>query len=93
MRPVCCFRQHHHAAAAGVTNVLLVTFLIPISALMLGVGMLEEVIKAFEYAGMGCIFLGLVIIDGRALKWVLRTNRKHTTESGTVKGSQLEPES
>lgn len=54
-------------AAVGATNVLLVTFLIPVSALMLGVGVLGEVIKAVEYAGMGCIFLGLIIIDGRAL--------------------------
>jgi hypothetical protein len=29
-------------AAAGATNVLLVTFLIPISALLLGVGVLNE---------------------------------------------------
>jgi len=33
---------------------------------------LGEVIKFFEYAGMGCIFLGLIIIDGRALKLLLR---------------------
>jgi drug/metabolite transporter (DMT)-like permease len=57
-------------AAAGATNVLLVTFLIPISALLLGVGVLGEVIKALEYIGMGCIFLGLIVIDGRVLKWM-----------------------
>ena len=57
-------------AAAGATNVLLVTFLIPISALLLGVGVLGEVIKVLESIGMGCIFLGLVIIDGRALTWM-----------------------
>ena len=57
-------------AAAGATNVLLVTFLIPISALLLGVGVLSEVIKVLEYIGMGCIFLGLIVIDGRALKWI-----------------------
>ena len=57
-------------AAAGATNVLLVTFLIPISALLLGVGVLGEIIKVFEYIGMGCIFLGLIVIDGRALKWI-----------------------
>lgn len=57
-------------AAAGATNVLLVTFLIPISALLLGVGILGEVIKILEYIGMGCIFLGLIVIDGRALKWL-----------------------
>jgi drug/metabolite transporter (DMT)-like permease len=57
-------------AAAGATNVLLVTFLIPISALLLGVGVLGEVIKALEYIGMVCIFLGLIVIDGRALMWM-----------------------
>ena len=57
-------------AAAGATNVLLVTFLIPISALLLGIGLLGEAIKLLEYIGMGCIFLGLIVIDGRALKWI-----------------------
>ena len=57
-------------AAAGATNVLLVTFLIPISALLLGVGVLGEVIKGLEYIGMGSIFLGLIVIDGRALMWI-----------------------
>lgn len=53
-------------ASAGATNVMLVTFLIPVSALLLGVGILGEVIHALEYGGMGCIFLGLIVIDGRA---------------------------
>ena len=57
-------------AAAGAVNVLLVTFLIPIGALLLGVGVLGEVINILEYIGMGCIFSGLVVIDGRALKWI-----------------------
>ena len=59
-------------AAAGATNVLLVTFLIPISAILLGVGVLGEVIKVLEYIGMGCIFLGLIVIDGRTLHWTTR---------------------
>jgi hypothetical protein len=33
-------------------------------------GVLGEVIKVLEYIGMGCIFLGLIVIDGRALKWI-----------------------
>lgn len=60
----------HILAAAGATNVMLVTFLIPISALLLGVGVLGEVVKVLEYIGMGCIFLGLIVIDGRALKGI-----------------------
>jgi drug/metabolite transporter (DMT)-like permease len=55
-------------ASAGATNVLLVTFLIPISALLLGIGVLGEVIHTLEFAGMDCIFLGLMVIDGRVLK-------------------------
>jgi drug/metabolite transporter (DMT)-like permease len=69
----------HLLATAGATNVLLVTFLIPISALLLGVGILGEVIKVFEYAGMGCIFLGLIIIDGRTLNLVKRLNGRRAT--------------
>lgn len=61
-------------AAAGATNVLLVTFLIPVSALLLGIGVLGEVIHLLEYAGMGCIFLGLLVIDGRVLNKI--KNRK-----------------
>jgi len=59
-------------ASAGATNVLLVTFLVPISALLLGVGVLGEVIHVWEYAGLGCIFLGLILIDGRLLANLVR---------------------
>lgn len=45
-------------ASAGATNVLLVTFLVPISALLLGVGVLGEVIKGFEDIGMGVHLFG-----------------------------------
>jgi len=55
-------------ASAGATNVLLVTFLIPVSALLLGIGVLGEVIHVLDYVGMGGIFLGLIVIDGRVLK-------------------------
>ena len=71
----------HLLATAGATNVLLVTFLIPISALLLGVGILGEVIKVVEYAGMGCIFLGLIIIDGRALGLLQRLTGRRAIES------------
>ena len=67
-------------AAAGATNVLLVTFLIPVSALLLGIGVLGEVIHVLEYAGMGGIFLGLIVIDGRVLRWLVTRLR-----SGNVK--------
>ena len=47
-----------------------------------GVGVLGEVIKFFEYAGMGCIFLGLIIIDGRALKLLQRISGPTGNEKG-----------
>ncbi|MEP0909326.1 DMT family transporter [Leptolyngbya sp. GB1-A1] len=52
-------------ATAGSTNLLLVTFLIPISALVLGVLVLKEQVQWTEVIGMGLIFLGLIAIDGR----------------------------
>ena len=52
-------------ATAGATNVLLVTFLVPVSALVLGVGILGERLSASDYAGMALIGLGLAAIDGR----------------------------
>ncbi|MBT8363900.1 MAG: DMT family transporter [Deltaproteobacteria bacterium] len=68
-------------ASAGATNVLLVTFLVPISALLLGVGVLDEVIHIWEYAGMVCIFLGLAIIDGRLLARLnLRLHKQQAAE-------------
>jgi len=59
-------------STAGATNVLLVTFLVPIGALILGLGVLGEVIHPEEYAGMGLIFLGLVFIDGRVFQYFRR---------------------
>lgn len=55
-------------AASGPTNILLVTFLIPISAILLGTLVLGDHIGWNAFAGMGIIFLGLIAIDGRLLK-------------------------
>ncbi|WP_444856191.1 DMT family transporter [Sphingosinicella sp.] len=52
-------------ASAGATNSLLVTFLIPISAILLGVLLLGEVMAPRHFAGMALIGLGLAAIDGR----------------------------
>jgi drug/metabolite transporter (DMT)-like permease len=56
-------------ASAGATNLLLVTFLIPVSAILLGVMVLSEQLTAAQVAGMGLIALGLVAIDGRVPRW------------------------
>jgi len=55
-------------ATAGVTNLLLVTFLIPLSAILLGVMVLGEQLGWNAFVGMGLIFVGLIAIDGRLLK-------------------------
>lgn len=52
-------------ATAGATNLLLVTFLIPVSAILLGTIFLEEVLQPRHVAGMAMIGLGLAAIDGR----------------------------
>ncbi|MBF9196301.1 DMT family transporter [Microvirga sp. BT290] len=54
-------------ARAGATNVGLVTFLIPVSAILLGVLVLGETLAARHVVGMGLIGLGLILIDGRAM--------------------------
>ena len=52
-------------AAAGATNLLLVTFLIPVSAILLGVNFLGESLNLSQIIGMFLIGLGLVVMDGR----------------------------
>lgn len=52
-------------ARAGATNVGLVTFLIPVSAILLGVLVLGETLEPRHMAGMALIGIGLVLIDGR----------------------------
>jgi drug/metabolite transporter (DMT)-like permease len=52
-------------ATAGVTNVMLVAFLIPISAILLGYIFLGERLDPSNWIGMAIIGLGLSIIDGR----------------------------
>jgi drug/metabolite transporter (DMT)-like permease len=52
-------------AAAGATNVLLVTFLVPISALLLGCTILGERLAGAAVIGMLSIGIGLAAIDGR----------------------------
>lgn len=52
-------------AAAGATNLLLVTFLIPVSAVLLGVLVLGEHLLPRHVLGLVLIGLGLMLIDGR----------------------------
>jgi len=53
---------------AGPSNVMLVTFLIPVSAILLGSGLLGEDLLPRHFAGMAAIFVGLALIDGRVVR-------------------------
>lgn len=55
-------------ALAGATNTSLVTLIVPASAIMLGVWLLDEKLLIQEYLGMGIIALGLIVIDGRLFR-------------------------
>lgn len=52
-------------ARAGATNALLVTLLIPVTAILLGTLLLGETLLPRHWAGMALIAAGLVAIDGR----------------------------
>ncbi len=54
-------------ASAGATNLALVTFLIPVSAILLGITFLGEALEMKHLVGMLLIGVGLALIDGRVL--------------------------
>lgn len=56
-------------ATSGATNALLVTLLIPVSAFMFSVTVMNETIKTNDLKGMMLIGAGLLIIDGRLLRF------------------------
>ena len=55
----------HLLSTAGATNLLLVTFLVPVSAILLGALILGERLASIHFFGMALIGLGLAAIDGR----------------------------
>lgn len=65
-------------STAGATNLLLVTLLIPVSAILLGTAVLGEQLELKHMLGMGLISIGLLSIDGRAVKIIMSKvpNRK-----------------
>lgn len=68
-------------ATAGATNLLLVTFLIPISAILLGVVFLGETLAGKDVVGMGLICIGLAAIDGRFFPFIKRKMISASSES------------
>ena len=55
-------------ARAGAVNILLVNFIVPVSAILLGVFILGELLTLEQLAGMVFIALGLALIDGRLFR-------------------------
>lgn len=68
-------------SSAGATNLLLVTFLIPVSAIFLGSLVLDESLELIHFLGMALIGFGLSAIDGRLWR------RKKVLEPSAVKGA------
>jgi drug/metabolite transporter (DMT)-like permease len=56
-------------ATAGANNLMLVNFLVPVSAVILGVAILDETLKPEHLVGMALIFVGLALRDGKV--WAL----------------------
>ena len=59
-------------STAGATNLSLVGFLAPVSAILLGILLLDEHLRAIHFAGLAVIAAGLAIVDGRLLRYAAR---------------------
>jgi drug/metabolite transporter (DMT)-like permease len=62
-------------ASSGATNILLVTLLVPVSAILLGSLFLNETLEWIHFVGIGLIAVGLSAIDGRLITVALRLFR------------------
>ncbi len=59
-------------SAAGATNLLLVAFLVPVSAITLGAVLLGEKLQSHHYFGVALIAVGLAVIDGRLIRHIFK---------------------
>ncbi len=62
-------------ASAGATNAILVTLLIPVTAILLGALILDERLQWLHFLGMAVIGLGLLMIDGRLWHRIMRPRK------------------
>lgn len=76
----------HILATAGATNVLLVTLLIPVSAILLGTAILGEQLGLKHMLGMGLISIGLLSIDGRVFQIIRDNFRFSKIKKSTIDG-------
>ena len=70
-------------ATAGATNVMLVTLLIPVSAMLLGVLVRGEQPQMNVFAGMVLVLTGIMAIDGRL---IARVSRRFGSPDGQAIG-------
>lgn len=56
----------------GGTTASTITFIAPVSSVLLGVLILQEQLLPIHMMGMGVIFLGMIFVDGRLLKMLRR---------------------
>lgn len=67
--------------SAGASNVVLVTFLVPPVAILLGAAFLDERLERADLIGMALIGLGLSMIDGRLWGWARIAPRRDAAPS------------
>ena len=75
-------------ARVGATNLLLVTFLLPIVALVLGALFLGEHVQPMDLLGLALIMGGLAAIDGRLLTRLRASAPRAAATSGSPPGSR-----
>lgn len=73
-------------SSAGATNIALVTFLIPVSAILLGALFLGERLMPRHIGGLALIAVGLAAIDGRPLTALRRLARGKQSDPGVYMG-------
>ncbi|MGH1463776.1 MAG: DMT family transporter [Cognatishimia sp.] len=52
----------------GSTTASTITFIAPVSAVLLGVFVLNETLVTIQFAGMAVIFVGMLFVDGRLIR-------------------------
>jgi len=69
-------------ATAGAVNLMLVTLLVPVSAILLGIAFLGESLAPRHLFGMAAIAAGLAAIDGRPLRKLRQLLRPGSAPAG-----------
>ncbi|HWU62312.1 MAG TPA: DMT family transporter [Ensifer sp.] len=76
-------------SSAGATNIALVTFLIPVSAILLGALFLNERLMPRHFGGLALIAIGLAAIDGRPVKVLQKLLSRSGKDPEAFKGQDI----